>query len=85
AILPDTSLAQARAHANAIREHVAALALAHAPSAARPHVTLSIGVASFDKNRLNDAPSLIEAADKALYGAKRGGRDRVLAHGDPSC
>ena len=84
AILPDTSLAQARAHANAIRAHVAALALAHAPSATRPHVTLSIGVANFDKDMRNDVSSLIEAADKALYSAKRGGRDRVVAHGDPS-
>jgi diguanylate cyclase (GGDEF)-like protein len=82
AILPDTSLGQARAHANAIREHVAALAIAHAPAAGRPHVTLSIGVASFDKERLNEASTLIEAADKALYAAKRTGRDRVVVDGD---
>ena len=84
AILPDTSLEQARAHANAIREHVAGLALAHAPAAVHPMVSLSIGVASFDKDRLNEAPALIEAADKALYAAKRGGRNRVVADGDPA-
>jgi diguanylate cyclase (GGDEF)-like protein len=82
AILPDTSTEQARAHANAIREHLAALAIAHAPSATRPQVTLSIGVASFDKERLNQASALVEAADKALYAAKRAGRDRVVADGD---
>jgi diguanylate cyclase (GGDEF)-like protein len=82
AILPDTSAGQARAHANAIREHVAALALPHAPAAMRPHVTLSIGVASFDKERLNQAFTLIDAADKALYAAKRSGRDRVVVDGD---
>ena len=54
AILPDTSSAQALRHANAIREHVASLAMAHAPAAARTHVTLSIGVASFGKDRLNE-------------------------------
>ncbi|HWJ95871.1 MAG TPA: diguanylate cyclase [Telluria sp.] len=82
AILPDTSAEQARAHANAIREHVASLQLAHAPAAGRPYVTLSIGVASFDSERLNTPQALIEAADKALYAAKRSGRDRVVADGD---
>lgn len=82
AILPDTTPEQARAHANAIRAHVAALELPHAPAAVRPYVTLSIGVACFDRERLNEAPALIEAADKALYAAKRGGRDRVVVDGD---
>ena len=81
AILPDTTLEQACAHANAIREHVAALALAQAPAAVHPVITLSIGVASFDKARLSDAAALIAAADRALYAAKRGGRDRVVADG----
>jgi diguanylate cyclase (GGDEF)-like protein len=82
AILPDTSLEQARLHANAIREHVAGLALQHAPAAHWPMVTLSIGVASFDRERLHEVPALIEAADKALYAAKRGGRNRVVVDGD---
>jgi diguanylate cyclase (GGDEF)-like protein len=84
AILPDTSLEQARLHANAIREHVAGLALPHAPAAHWPMVTLSIGVASFDRERLHEVPALIEAADKALYAAKRGGRNRVMVDGDAS-
>jgi len=84
AILPDTSLEQARLHANAIREHVAVLALPHAPAAHWPMVTLSIGVASFDRERLHEVPALIEAADKALYAAKRGGRNRVVVDGDVS-
>jgi diguanylate cyclase (GGDEF)-like protein len=82
AILPDTSAEQARIHANAIRAQVAALNLPHAPAAVRPHVTLSIGVAAFDPQRLDQAERLIEAADKALYAAKRGGRDRVVVDGD---
>jgi diguanylate cyclase (GGDEF)-like protein len=82
AILPDTSSEHARAVANGVREHVASLNLEHAPAAIRPHVTLSIGVASFGRERLNEPGALIEAADKALYAAKRGGRDRVVVDGE---
>lgn len=82
AILPDTTAEQARVHANLIREHVAALGIPHSPAAARPHVTLSIGVASYAKDGLNTAAGLIAAADQALYAAKRAGRDRVVVDGD---
>ena len=82
AILPDTEAEQARRLAESIREYVASLNLPHAPTAVRPYVTLSIGVASMEKGRLEDAKALIEAADKALYAAKRGGRDRVVVDGE---
>jgi diguanylate cyclase (GGDEF)-like protein len=82
AILPDTDAAQARRLAENIREYVASLELPHAPAAVHPCVTLSIGVASLEKGRLDDAAALIEAADKALYAAKRGGRNCVVVDGD---
>ena len=80
AILPDTALEQAECHADAIRDHVMALALAHAPAAHWPMVTLSIGVAACDRDKLNTPSALIAAADKALYVAKREGRNRVVVH-----
>ncbi len=41
-------------------------------------VTLSVGVATRDANEA-DAMALIARADKALYAAKEGGRDRIMA------
>ena len=63
--------------AERIRAAVAALALPHPGAGAGRHVTLSIGAASFNPERPEDAASLLLRADAALYRAKRGGRNRT--------
>ena len=84
AILPDTTLEQARLVADSIRAHIAGLHLQQAPGAAYPQVTLSIGVAAYGRTTLNQAAALVQAADAALYAAKRNGRNCVVVHADPA-
>ena len=46
-------------------------------------VTVSLGVATFPKHASNKE-ALIEAADKSLYRAKEGGRNRVERASNPT-
>jgi diguanylate cyclase (GGDEF)-like protein len=43
------------------------------------NVTISMGVASYYHPYIQDAKTLIECADKALYKAKKAGRNKVIA------
>jgi diguanylate cyclase (GGDEF)-like protein len=43
------------------------------------HVTMSIGLASYRGKQVPDAAKLLEAADQAMYRAKRTGKDRIEA------
>lgn len=67
----------ARLVAERIRKKLAGLVI-HAQNA-RISCTVSIGLALFAPGMTID--QLIEAADEALYAAKRDGRDRVVLHG----
>ncbi|MEG4242001.1 PAS domain S-box protein [Microcoleus sp. MON2_D6] len=75
-ILPNTDVVAAQAVAEGIRSRVKALAIPHIKSVVSDSVTLSLGVAAVSPSQ-NSPKMLIEAADKALYRAKSGGRDRV--------
>jgi len=80
AILPDTEPGKALMLAEAIRKGVRALAIenGHEDGAAR-HITVSIGVATQSGAAPLDIDQLIGAADRALYQAKDGGRNRVAS------
>jgi diguanylate cyclase (GGDEF)-like protein len=79
AILPELDNARSIELAQAMRRKIAGLCIPHARGRAARHVTVSIGVASKTAAQQVEVTDLIGAADRALYVAKRAGRDRVEA------
>lgn len=77
-ILPDTDKDAAGQIAERLRERIEKLNLAHAYSGTKSVITISAGVAT--QTELGECLSsrmLHDSADKALYMAKAGGRNRV--------
>jgi len=83
-LLPATSEAAAWQVAERVRLAVSALHIAHAASHAGPHVTISIGLAQLEFGRTNQFDTLFDAADQALYRAKKNGRNRIESSLSPS-
>jgi diguanylate cyclase (GGDEF)-like protein len=79
-LLPGADVDMALNVGERLRDAVEGLCIAHA-SSPEGQVTISIGVASLVPGVGEDAEHLVEAADIALYAAKRRGRNAVVAHG----
>jgi diguanylate cyclase (GGDEF)-like protein len=77
-ILPETRLEEAILLGERLREAVAAMTVRDAFGSVR--VTISVGVAAVLAAGISSPSRLVESADRALYAAKRGGRDRVEFH-----
>ena len=77
-LLPGTPREGACQVAERIRQAIAGLAIPHADSTTGDHVTISLGIAAADKQAATSPEELINAADAALYQAKRGGRNRCV-------
>ncbi|MCB1956381.1 MAG: diguanylate cyclase [Rhodocyclaceae bacterium] len=79
-LLPQTDLAGACQVAEGLRGAIEGLGITHRHSEVARTVTISIGVSSgLPKPESAGPDGLVEAADKALYAAKRSGRNRVSA------
>jgi len=78
-ILPSTDAESAFQIAESVRLAISDLELPHPASVAGPFLTISAGVATARPESGISPEMLISAADRALYRAKRSGRNRVVA------
>ncbi|HFE48778.1 MAG TPA: diguanylate cyclase [Chromatiaceae bacterium] len=76
-LIPDLWASSAHEVVEEIRYAIEAHGIAHEHASGRDIVTVSIGVATVVDGQLTSAGKLFEHADKALYEAKRKGRNRV--------
>jgi two-component system chemotaxis family response regulator WspR len=76
-VLPSMSREHMEVQADKLQVAVHALGIAHASSSNDAKVTVSVGGASMVPQRGSLQEKLVEAADQALYRAKRGGKNRV--------
>ncbi|PSB24451.1 response regulator [Stenomitos frigidus] len=74
-ILPNTNFDGASHVAEIIQTDIEKLYISHAQSQVSTHITLSLGISSMIPTKEASESSLIAAADKALYEAKRRGRN----------
>ncbi|MFB2771301.1 diguanylate cyclase domain-containing protein [Pelatocladus sp. BLCC-F211] len=77
-ILPYTAIQGAVAVAQAIQKAIKLLRLPHIQSQISDFITVSFGVSSLIPTHNLQRETLIAAADRALYQAKKQGRDRIV-------
>ena len=76
-LLPGLSTEEAAAFAETLRARVESLGIPHEHSSAAPVVTVSLGLSTLVPTKETAPAALLEQADRALYAAKRAGRNRV--------
>lgn len=77
-LLPETDINGAFRVAEEINKAIEAEGLQHEASPTKGYVTVSVGGASCSRTKGHSLEELIKTADRALYKAKRSGRNRAL-------
>lgn len=78
-LLSTDSEVDAQEIAGHLRSRIMELGITHSKSPTAGVLTISIGVAQLPDSEINTIHDLYKSADKALYEAKRSGRNRVCA------
>jgi diguanylate cyclase (GGDEF)-like protein len=78
-LLPQTTLPEAGVIADRIRRKIIETNFPHGSSQPLGSATVSIGLSSFSA-QLDSAEAIVRAADRALYHAKRHGKNRAYAY-----
>ena len=78
-ILPDTSAESVAELANRILQNIRDAHIEHAQSPIAPHVTISMGVKTAVIEPTDDKIKFLHDLDRALYRAKRAGRNCYLS------
>ena len=78
-ILPETNSEGASFVAERLRAEIEVLGIEHKKSEIGDHLTISLGVATTIPTVAVTSSKLLDLADKALYLAKKGGRNKVIS------
>lgn len=79
-VLPNTDTKGAWRIAQKIHNSIRSLKIPHVVDEKKPHVTVTMGISTIIPGHDATAQILIQAADLALYHAKKQGRDRTYVH-----